>query len=324
MALSNASFLPDAKDCAETWREQRWPEGVVCVRCGSDQVQCRTEQYRQQLCRYKCQRCGHWFNDLSGTPLAYSKVSLNRWVYLMRELDKGRAVTQIAPEIEVTYKTALRMAHLVREGLYHQAEAPFLAGEVEGDDIHLKAGQQGRPCQHRVARQRGLKQRGRGTYQGDRPLICLWTQRGSPQLVIEMVKDAGKRTLLGSALKHIKQGSRVDTDSWRGYNSLDPCYEHRTVKHSETYVQDGVHCNTAEAEWSIFKPWWATYRGVAKRHIYLYLAQYQFRRNRRQLSAIERLEAMIGFIYAFLFRLFFGSVSPFPFSLFFQGATYYR
>jgi transposase-like protein len=310
MALSNASFLPSAQDCAETWRAQRWPEGVECVACSSKQVQCRTEQYRDHLCRYKCQACGKWFNDLSGTPLGYSKVSLNRWVYLMRELDKGQPVTRIAADMEVTYKTALQMAHTVREVLYEQDKPPFLSGEVEGDDIHLKAGQQGHPCEHREARQRGLKQRGRGTYAGDRPLICLWTQRGSPKMVIEMVKDASQRSLVRSALRHIDPGSRVDTDSWRGYNILGHCYDHRQVKHAETYVQDGVHCNTAEGEWSVFKPWWATFRGVAKRHIYLYLAPYQFRRNRRHLTALDRLEEMIGFIYAYLVRLFFRFVSP--------------
>lgn len=312
MALTHASFLPDAKDCAESWREQRWPEGVRCVRCGSKNVQCRTEQYRDHLCRYKCQACGHWFNDLSQTKLEYSKVSLNRWVYLMRELDKARPVSQIAPEIEVTYKTALRMAHLVREGLYENRSEPSLSGEVEGDDIHLKGGQQGYQCHHRPARQRGLKQRGRGTYQGDRPLICLWTQRDSPALVIEMLPDASKHSLFRSASKHISPDSRVDTDSWRGYNWLQYQYDHRTVKHSECYVQDGVHCNTAEAEWSIFKPWWATFRGVAKRHIYLYLAHYEFQRNRRDCSAIERLEELIAFLYRFLSWFLFPAIqSPF-------------
>lgn len=324
MALSNASFLPNEQDCAESWREQRWPEGVKCVRCGSSEVRCRTKQYRGYLRRYKCQGCGKWFNDLTETPLAYSKVELPCWIYLMRELDKGRPVTQIAPEIEVTYKTALRMAHIVRESLYRQDEPPTLSAEVEGDDIHLKTGQQGRRCEHREARQRGMKQRGRGTYAGDRPLICVWTQRDSSKMVIEMVKDAGKQSLLGSALSHIELGSRIDTDSWRGYNILVHCYDHRTVKHSEAYVQDGVHCNTAEAEWSVFKPWWATYRGVAKRHVYRYLGHYQFRRNRRHWSAIERLEEMLGFVYAFLFWFFFGSGSPSRISPFSMCATFYR
>jgi transposase-like protein len=258
---------------------------------------------------------------LSDTPLEYSKVELKRWIYLMRALDQGRPVTEIAEEIEVTYKTALGMAHTVREELYQHRDEQPLEGEVEGDDIHLKGGQQGYQCQHRPARQRALKARGRGTYQSDRPLIGLWTQRDSPRLVIRMLPDAGKRTLFRFAHRYLKPGIRIDTDSWRGYNLLGQVYDHRTVKHSECYVKDGVHCNTAEAEWSVFKPWWATYRGGAKRHIYLYLAQYEFRRNHRQLSSLERLEKMIGFLFRLLFYLLFRLLFP-SFSI--QRAISYR
>lgn len=35
-----------------------------------------------------------------------------RWFYLLRELDKGRSVNQIAAEIEVIYKTTLRMVRV--------------------------------------------------------------------------------------------------------------------------------------------------------------------------------------------------------------------
>ena len=58
-----------------------------------------------------------------------------------------------------------------------------------------------------------------------------------------MIKEATKRSLLRLAIKHITPGSRIDTDSWRGYNWLKPLYDHRSVKHSECYVKDEVHCN---------------------------------------------------------------------------------
>jgi hypothetical protein len=62
----------------------------------------------------------------------------------MRELDKGRPVAPIAEEIKVPSKTALRMARLVPRLLYlHRLREP-LEGEVEGDDIHVKGGQQDR------------------------------------------------------------------------------------------------------------------------------------------------------------------------------------
>lgn len=60
----------------------------------------------------------------------------------MRELDKGQPLTVIAAEIEVSYRTALRMAQVVRQELYaHRSALPRLSGEVEGDDIHVKSGQ---------------------------------------------------------------------------------------------------------------------------------------------------------------------------------------
>lgn len=316
MGLTNESFLPDPTECAEAWREVRWPNGVFCVACGSTDVECRTSSYRGHLCRYHCLDCDKWFSDVTDTALAYSKVDLPRWIYLMRELDKGRPVDQIAEEIEVTYKTALRMARVVREALYEHRDQwqHLLSGEVEGDDVHLKGGQQGRKVAHRAPRERGLKQRGRGTYAGDRPLICAWVARDGPGTVLEMRRDAGKRALFGSAWRHIEPGSRVDTDTWNGYNLLGHAYDHRSVKHSEEYVtEDGVHCNTAEAEWSVFKPWWRRFRGVAKRYIYLYLTQYEFARTYRDLSSSRRLKMMLGSLYVILEQLFsahFASYSP--------------
>jgi transposase-like protein len=154
--LINASFLPNEADCAETWRAQRWPNGVWCMYCRSTNVECQSRRYRGYLCRYCCRDCRRWFNDLTGTELEYCKVNLSRWVYLMRELDKGRPVAPITKEIEVTYKTALRMAGVVRRLLYlHRIREP-LEGEVERDDIHLKGSQQGRKCRHFPPHRDGL------------------------------------------------------------------------------------------------------------------------------------------------------------------------
>jgi len=318
VGLTHASFLPDAAECAAAWREVRWPDGVYCVACGSHEVECRTSSYRGHLRRYHCLACDKWFSDVTDTALAHSKVDLPRWFYLLRELDKGRPVSQIQPEIGVTYKTALRMARIVREALYEHRDQwrAVLQGEVEADDIHVKGGQQGRQVTHREPRERGLKERGRGTYEGDRPLLCAWVARDGPGTILELRRDAGQHALFASAWRHIEPGARIDTDTWSGYNLLDAAYEHHSVKHSEQYVTaEGVHCNTAEAEWSIFKPWWRQFRGVAKRHLYQYLIQYEFKRTHRDRSAPERWEMMLGFLYVFLTRWIgfpAGCYSPLP------------
>lgn len=60
---------------------------------------------------------------------------------------------------------------------------------------------------------------------------------------------------------------------------------------------EGVHCNTAEAEWSVFKPWWNTFCGVAKRNIYHYLSEYSFRRSHLEESRQSRLERIMALLY---------------------------
>jgi hypothetical protein len=58
-----------------------------------------------------------------------------------------------------------------------------------------------------------------------------------------------------SAFKHVEPESRIDTDDFSGYRLLGGAYDHRSVDHEETYgTEESTRCNTAEGEWSIFKP----------------------------------------------------------------------
>ena len=303
MALSKESFLPDQAGCAETWREVRWPDGARCPECGSEEVQTRQRDYRDGLHRYHCEACDKWFIDTTGTFLEASNVSLRRWVYFARELDKGRAAGPVGEEIDVTPKTARRMAKTLRQALHEQRQSwlPQLAGKVEADDVHVKGGQQGREVSEqrnsRTARVRGLSKRGRGTYETGRPLVVSWIERGGEGRVFELRRSADKKSLLSSALSHVEQGSQVDTDTWGGYRLLGEVYEHRSVKHSEEYVsEEGAHCNTAESEWSVFKPWWRGFRGIAKRYLHLYLSEHSFRRTHRHQSREKRTQAMMRFL----------------------------
>jgi len=95
----------------------------------------------------------------------------------------------------------------------------------------------------------------------------------------------------------MEKGSEADTDTQGDYRLWGEVYQHRSVRHSEEYVsEEGAHCNTAESEWSIFKPWWRRFRGIAKRYLHLYLSHHSFRRTYRDRSRIERTQAMIGFL----------------------------
>ena len=322
MALSEESFLPDAEDCAETWRALRWPDGLRCVRCGSSDVAVQDWDCLSRLRRYECRECGRWFNDRSGTFIESSKVRLPKWIYVLREMDKGRSINSITEDLSHTYKTVHRMVTTIREAIYQRREEwrEVLTGEVEADDVHLALGQQGRTLRSQEAnedssqdhesqgdssasdgtrepRARGLSERGRGSWASDRPPAVLWVERNGPGRVLELQSDVTQRTLARSAVRHVEPGSRIDTDDFSGYGLLGGAYDHRSVDHEETYVtEDGVHCNTAEGEWSIFKPWWRGFRGVTKRQAYRYLSEYSFRRSHREESRQKRLRRMVALL----------------------------
>ncbi|MFB6230914.1 MAG: transposase [Salinibacter sp.] len=105
----------------------------------------------------------------------------------------------------------------------------------------------------RKSRERGFSERGRGSWSGDWPPAVLWVERGGEGRVLELQPDAGQKTLVRSALRHVEPGSRIDTDDFSGYGLLEGAYDHRSVDHEETYVsEEDMHRNTAEGEWSIF------------------------------------------------------------------------
>ncbi len=67
---------------------------------------------------------------------------------------------------------------------------------------------------------------------------------------VEVVEDRAAATLLDAISRHVKEGSIIYSDLWRGYSSINTelGYEHFTVNHSLYFVdpETGVHTNTIE------------------------------------------------------------------------------
>lgn len=68
----------------------------------------------------------------------------------------------------------------------------------------------------------------------------------------ETVSDRSAETLLDVIRRHVRPGSIIITDLWRGYSAIESNLglEHRTVNHSVEFVaEDGSHTNTIEGTW---------------------------------------------------------------------------
>jgi transposase-like protein len=84
--------------------------------------------------------------------------------------------------------------------------------------------------------------------------------------------------------------SYVNTDDHMGYRGLDRKYEHGVVKHSaKEYARGDVHTNTVEGFFSLLKRGViGTFHQVSKKHLPLYLAEFDHRYNHRKATDGER------------------------------------
>jgi len=94
--------------------------------------------------------------------------------------------------------------------------------------------------------------------------------------------------------EHVMEGSVVVTDDYRGYWNMPPVYDHKSIKHSaKKYVRkEGgfkVHTNTVESKFSLLKRGiTGTFHQVSKKHLPLYLAEFDHRFNHRKSTDGER------------------------------------
>jgi transposase-like protein len=84
--------------------------------------------------------------------------------------------------------------------------------------------------------------------------------------------------------RHIKKGTTIYTDCWKGYNNLKNIgYKHKTVNHSKNFKDPitGVHTNTIEGTWNGLKQSIIP-RNRNKKNIILHLKEYQWRKKNRE------------------------------------------
>src|SRR5215217_3855121 len=134
--------FPDDDACLVwLWRNRYSEDGehARCPKCETERVFRRygTKQQRQS---WTCIHCGHHLHPTAGTIFHKSSTSLHLWFYAMHLMSSTRcgiSAKQLERELGVTYKTAWRMANLIRNQLMTQDDEPPLSGEVEADETWI-------------------------------------------------------------------------------------------------------------------------------------------------------------------------------------------
>ncbi|MCA9905922.1 MAG: transposase [Anaerolineae bacterium] len=125
--------FPDDRACLDWLLNYRYPNGITCTKCGTVNAKHHFVASRKS---YSCQECGHHIHPTAGTIFHKSSTPLTLWfyaIYLMAQTRTGISAKQLERELGVTYKTAWRMAKLIRS---HLDESRDACGS-DGGDVEL-------------------------------------------------------------------------------------------------------------------------------------------------------------------------------------------
>jgi transposase-like protein len=272
-------MFPDEDSCKAYLRDQRWPSGVRCPRCGNEHVYAS----KARPFHWQCTKCGktprapYRFSVTVNTVFENTNYKLLVWfkvLYLMLTSKKGISALQIHRMIgSGSYRTAWFICHRLRAGL---ADPEFrrLMGVVEIDETYIGGKEHNRHWDK--------KKGGRGTA-GKIPVIGAISRKGN--VVCKMIEDADTETLTRFVRRTVDEKvDLVATDEHSGYRYLKWAMPHEVVKHSRgEYVRGNIHTQSIESFWSLLKRGIVgTYHNVSKKYLPLYLNEFSYRFNNRK------------------------------------------
>jgi transposase len=200
---------------------------------------------------------------------------LTHWFYaifLQTTTRNGVAAKEFERQLNICYKTALRMAHQIKILMGNKNTDPF-TGVVSMDETFL-----GGLYKNQHREQRWLHRQEKNTNKGKTPVFVMINLEGKVKAFV--INDTTKATLTPIIVANvIKDKCILVTDESTSYSSLKNEYMHVTVCHGHgEYVRGGFHNNTPESFNACLK---RTIKGthihVSTKHLQKYVDEVAFR-----------------------------------------------
>lgn len=277
--LSLVEFLErygTEEKCAKALFQARWRRGFECPECGGRE-HCLLPARRL----YQCNRCHHQTSLTAGTVFHGTHLPLRKWFLAMHLLTQGKhgiSALELKRQIGVSFETAWNVKHKLLQVMLERENGRVLSQRVEVDDAYMGGERHG-------------GKRGRGA-EGKTPFIAaVQTSLDEPlsgrrviYLKVQAVKDFKGKTVAAWAERSLAKTATVLTDGMSGFRAISARVKHHEVKEMEGGWRSAKHpafhwVNTilGNLKGNIL----GVCRWVSAKHLPRYLAEFQWRFNRR-------------------------------------------
>ena len=249
----------------------RWPDGFECPVCGGAS---HSEISTRGL--FQCRACRRQTSPTAGTIFAATKVPLRTWfraMYHLTQTKQGISSVELARRLGVTQTTAWTIKHKLMQVMMERDADERLHGRVELDDAYLGG-------------ERSGGKRGRGA-PGKTPFVAAveTTPEGKPvRLELRRVTGFRNRAISGFAKRSLDPDCEVVSDGLACFAAVaDAGCRHEVIKTGS----GAAAARTPAFKWvntalgNIKAAITGTYRSISRKHVPRYLAEFEYRFNRR-------------------------------------------
>lgn len=276
--------FPTEEACLDHLMRTRFGIRHDCAKCGKLAKFHRVKARRS----YACEFCGGQIYPCAGTPFENTRTPLRDWFFVMFQFcttRNGVAAKKIERDLGVTYKTAWRMCHMIREYM----------GQVDGDDLIGGAGTVVEIDETIV----GGSVHGKGSgCMSNKAVVVGMLERGG-KLSIRVVASRTRRPMEALIHASIQPGTTISSDELGSYRFLgEQGFRHITVSHKagRHVGKFGASTNAVEGVWAALKRGInGTHIHVNGRHLPKYLAEFEYRYNMRATPHLMLDRLMVSF-----------------------------
>jgi transposase-like protein len=259
---------PNEDACLDRLFQLRYKH-LVCPDCESDKAFKRVKNRRS----YQCPACGYQIYPTQGTVFEKSTTPLLYWfqaIFLQTTTRNGVAAKELERQLNVCYKTALRMAHQIKI-LMAKPILPF-TGVIQADETFIGGLNKNRHADKKIADSQGR------SVKDKIPVLGMMNMSG--KIIAKVIPDTSRISITPILRENmVKDACVLVTDEWWAYREIAKEMPHVIVNHTlGEYVSGAFHTNTIEGFWSQLK---RTIKGthihVSREHLQKYVDEVCFR-----------------------------------------------